>query len=231
MLITSRKAFYDEIRQTLLHVITEPMVQGIEAVFDYWEKLNSTLPPTWIASKYTIPMPVQWLAYILATVYHETAHTFQPINEYGGARTRYAPYWGRGFVQLTWLFNYVRFGKLLGIDLVNHPELALELQHALDILFMGMIEGLFSGHKLSDWIEPSITIGNADTYTSARIVALQTIVYDKDREIVNGMDRAPMIAGYALQFETALIKGMSAVTPNADATMKGTETLLPASKP
>jgi predicted chitinase len=34
-----------------------------------------------------------------------------------------ANYFGRGFIQLTFLDNYKRYAKLSGLDLVNHPEL------------------------------------------------------------------------------------------------------------
>ena len=45
---------------------------------------------------------------------------------------------GRGFVQLTGRFNYTRFGALLNLDLVNHPELAnaSEVAAALLALFL-----------------------------------------------------------------------------------------------
>jgi hypothetical protein len=43
-------------------------------------------------------------------------------------------YEGRGFIQLTGLANYIFYSKLLGIDLVNHPELAAEPGPAARIL-------------------------------------------------------------------------------------------------
>src|SRR5574343_1319969 len=58
-------------------------------------------------------------AYILATVYHETAFTYDPISEYGSRRylmsKAYYPFYGRGYVQLTWRGNYKVFGDFLGI--------------------------------------------------------------------------------------------------------------------
>ena len=36
------------------------------------------------------------------------------------------PYFGRGLVQLTGKGNYEAYGKILGIDLVNKPDLALK---------------------------------------------------------------------------------------------------------
>lgn len=42
-------------------------------------------------------------------------------------------YRGRGLLQLTGREAYGRYGKLLGIDLVGHPELVLDPRHALEI--------------------------------------------------------------------------------------------------
>ena len=72
-------------------------------------------------------------AYILATIKHETAETFKPIREYGKGKGRaYAKvypngnsYYGRGYVQLTWDFNYKKLGNILDIPLYQEPDLAL----------------------------------------------------------------------------------------------------------
>ena len=45
-------------------------------------------------------------------------------------------YYGRGFVQLTWERNYETMSDLLGIDFVHHPDLALELDNATNIMFL-----------------------------------------------------------------------------------------------
>ncbi|MDM0040273.1 glycoside hydrolase family 19 protein [Variovorax sp. J22G21] len=42
-------------------------------------------------------------------------------------------YHGRGFVQLTGRDNYAHYGKALGLDLVNHPDLAAEPANAAKI--------------------------------------------------------------------------------------------------
>lgn len=135
--------------------------------------------------------PPQFLAYMLATTYHETARTMQPIAEYGGAHTRYAPYYGRGFVQLTWQANYQKAGNTIGVDLVGHPERALELPIATTILFDGMLDGWFTSKKLSDYISAS----HSD-FVGARA-------------IINGTDRAQLIAGYADQFDSAILAAMA----------------------
>lgn len=66
----------------------------------------------------------------LATIAVETAFTFKPIAELGGDKylrsKKYYPYYGRGVGQITWQDAYEKYGKLLGIDLVGHPELALD---------------------------------------------------------------------------------------------------------
>ena len=143
-------------------------------------------------------------AYMLATAYHETAHTMQPIEEYGKGRGRdygkrlkmsrkpYSDtlpiYYGRGYVQLTWYENYEKAGKKVGVDLLNEPGLALSAPIAAKIMREGMIEGWFTGKKLNDY------------------VGLRTANYVGARYIINGTDKANLIAGYAVAFELALRK-------------------------
>ena len=143
-------------------------------------------------------------AYMLATAYHETAHTMQPIEEYGKGRGRdygkrlkmsrkpYSDtlplYYGRGYVQLTWYENYEKAGKKVGVDLLNEPGWALSAPIAAKIMREGMIEGWFTGKKLGEY------------------VGLRTADYVSARRIINGMDKAQFIAGYAVVFELALRK-------------------------
>ena len=143
-------------------------------------------------------------AYMLATAYHETAHTMQPIEEYGKGRGRdygkrlkmsrkpYSDtlpiYYGRGYVQLTWYENYDKAGRLLRLDLLRQPELALQADVAAKIMREGMFDGWFTGKKLGEY------------------VGLRTADYVSARRIINGMDKAQFIAGYAVVFELALRK-------------------------
>lgn len=122
------------------------------------------------------------IAYILATVEHETAHTFKPVREafwlsenWRKANLRYYPFYGRGFVQITWKSNYEKFAKLTGKDLVNNPDLAMEFQTALFILLYGFKNGSFTGKKLSDYVNTSAT-----DFVNAR-------------RCINGIDRAKAI--------------------------------------
>ena len=139
---------------------------------------------------------IRWVAYALATVRHETANTYRPIEEYGkGHGKPYGhkdsdtgqAYYGRGLVQLTHRENYKKLGDLLEIDLVHHPELALEIDTAYQILSLGMRNGLFAkGQTLSRYIHDDVC-----DYLHAR-------------RIINAMDKAELIAGYATTFEGIL---------------------------
>lgn len=129
-------------------------------------------------------------AYLLATVKHETAGTFEPIREYGrGAGKAYGrTYYGRGYVQLTWRSNYQRAGELLGYgsEFVQRPDGVMEPSIAYAILSRGMREGWFTGKRLGDYITASGT-----DYVNAR-------------RVVNGTDRATKIAEDAQRFERVL---------------------------
>lgn len=121
-------------------------------------------------------------AYVLATVEHETDRTFKPIDEYGGSKTRYSPYWGRGYVQLTWQSNYQKYSQLLGVDLVKNPALAKDPNIALFVLVHGFKTGAFTGKKLSDYVNAS-----KKDFVNAR-------------RCINGTDKAQHIANLANRY-------------------------------
>jgi len=145
---------------------------------------------------------IRCLAYMLATVRHECANTWRPIEEYGrGKGQRYGKpvtvtdpqgkkhtnvYYGRGYVQLTWEHNYAKMGKLLKNRLLYTPSLALHPAVAYKIMSLGMRLGIFTGKKLADYIH-----GSKRDYVNAR-------------RIINGLDRAQTIAGYAVKLERIL---------------------------
>ena len=161
---------------------------------------------------------IKYIAYMLATIKHETANTFQPIDEYGGEKwyeKMYDPtlgenekrrkmakqngnttkgdgvkYHGRGFVQLTWKNNYNLMKKALGIDFVKYPEKALELENATKIMIYGMEHGSFTGKKLADYINAERTD------------------YLRARYIINGVDKRVKIEGYAKDMENFLRKSI-----------------------
>ncbi|MEK7991119.1 MAG: hypothetical protein VSS52_008955 [Thiotrichaceae bacterium] len=195
MILTNGKAFFDSYR---LHFskLNQDQVDGLNNVLEAFaeDPLLTEIPHA---------------AYMLATIYHETAQTFQPIYERGRREYfrkyegRYGNmhsgdgfrYRGRGYVQLTFKDNYLRATKALNkltecypeqIDLVADPDLALDPQIASDIMLIGMREGWFTGRKLSDYVH------NAK------------IDYINARKIINGLDHALAISDYAVKFENIL---------------------------
>lgn len=133
------------------------------------------------------------IAYTLATAYWETAHTMQPVKEafwlseaWRETHLRYYPWYGRGLVQITWKENYVRMGKRLGYDFITDPDKVMEPEASVDILVVGMKEGLFTGKKLRDYI-----YGDKKDFKGAR-------------RIINGTDKAAAIAQLAFDYEYAL---------------------------
>lgn len=138
-------------------------------------------------------------AYMLATAKHETANTFAPIEEYGrGKGLPYGKpdpenghiYFGRGYVQLTWARNYRTMGKALGLPLYAKPELALKYDVAYKIMSYGMTHGAFTGVALS------------------RYITDQRTDYVNARRIINGTDKAELIAGYATAIEQMLLSSL-----------------------
>jgi hypothetical protein len=161
-------------------------VDGLEDLLDY-------------AERHTPPLDLRQVAYIFATVLHETARTMQPIAEYGcGAGYPYGVpdpetgecYYGRGYVQLTWKNNYAYQGAKLTLPLLTAPDLALQADCAARILYEGMGDGDFTGVSLGDYIHT-----DACDYVQAR-------------RVVNGLDCADQIAGYAAVFQEALLQAV-----------------------
>lgn len=136
---------------------------------------------------------IRHAAYMLATVKHETADTYAPVREaywkdeeWRMKNLRYAPWYGRGFVQLTWEANYVKAGDLLNLDLTTDPDVVMEPEIAYRIMTIGMREGWFTGKKMEDYLTD---------YTTD---------YRNARRIINGLDKASLVADYADRFEGVL---------------------------
>jgi putative chitinase len=183
-----RKYFFDSIRGSLFGGdITQDQVDGINLILDFAE---------------TQDCDDRHLAYILATTYHETAQTMQPIEEYGkGKGKTYGEpdpetgqaYYGRGYVQLTWRDNYQKQDDKLRLNgtLVQDANLALDPGVALKILFGGMYDGDFTGVGLPKYIPCEDSNLDATDFFNAR-------------KIVNGLDCAEQIQSYAQKFANAI---------------------------
>lgn len=195
----NEKLFFDGVRAGILGpTLDENEVTGCQAILEA-----------------CAGFPVAWTAYALATAYHETAHTMQPIKEYGGDKyffRRYdingqnpslakrlgntqpgdgARYAGRGYVQLTGRANYAKAGQKLNVDLLGNPDLAMNKDVAASIMREGMKAGWFTGKGFADYMAGVGPAGRAQ-FASAR-------------RIINGTDKAALIAGYAIEFQNALI--------------------------
>ncbi|MDK1229592.1 hypothetical protein [Cronobacter turicensis] len=140
------------------------------------------------------------IAYVLATVKRETGDTFQPVKEgdwqghivtdvYRREHYRYYPYYGRGYVQITWEHNYKTYSDKLNTDMVADPELALEPNNALFILVDGFKNGVFTGHSISDYVNEATT----DFFNA--------------RRCINGLDHAAQIKGFAEEYLSQLNNG------------------------
>jgi putative chitinase len=179
--------FWTAVRKLFGGALTQSQVNGIETIL--------------AASS---DLPIGHRAYLLATAKHETADTMQPITEYGGRKyfDKYDTgklakalgntpdkdgdgylYRGRGYVQITGRANYAKSGDKLGLDLIGNPDAALNPTVAARILVRGCSEGWFTGKKLDDYLP--------DDFRNAR-------------RVVNGTDKADLIAGYAIEFGKAL---------------------------
>ncbi len=137
-------------------------------------------------------------AYVLATIHHETGNTFKPIEEYFGRSQAIklgysggANYFGRGYIQITHDYNYERFGKILGIDLLKNPNLALDASIALFIAIYGFKHGTFTGLKLEKFVNST-----KKDYINAR-------------RVINGTDRARLIADLATSYYNQVLNGFT----------------------
>lgn len=205
-----RSFFFRAVRSSLFGGrLAQSQVDGLTALLDGWEARRPGGDR-------------RWLAYALATAYHETVRTMQPIDERGGAvyfERLYGPagqrpqraarfgntapgdgarYHGRGFVQLTWKVNYAamsaHLSKITGaaVDLVAAPELAKRLDYAVEILFHGMEAGTFTGARLADF------------FTSTPSGVRLRDDWIGARRIINGSDRARTVAQHGRRFLAAI---------------------------
>lgn len=194
-MIIDRALFYSEYRKEFGSIRNQATIHTINAILTRAEREQT---------------PVPHLAYMFATALHEARdskyrYDFSPITERGSYTYITNQYWhntrvrgwlgnksiedawnfkGRGLVQITGRTNYTRFG------IERNPEVALNPDLAVSIMFEGMNKGIFTGRKLIHYLNPD----RKDYYNA--------------RRIINGTDKAALIASYAEVFERIIRKSI-----------------------
>ncbi|HEX8267881.1 MAG TPA: hypothetical protein VF596_20950 [Pyrinomonadaceae bacterium] len=199
MFTFDHKKFFDGYR-TRFGALTQDLVDAIEVLLTLIEK-DSRFSGS--------ETDRRQLAYCLATFKWETAHTMKPIDEHGTDayfNSRYGPqtkvgktlgntqpgdgalFHGRGYVQVTGRRNYTKAKTLTDVDLLTDPDRAKTPELAYEIAIQGMKDGWFTGKKLGNFIKD----GAPPDYENART-------------IINGHDKAQLIADIARRFDEVLI--------------------------
>lgn len=203
-----RKALFESVRGPLFNgVLSATQRQGIEVILDEWDARPEL-------------SDLRWLAYMLATTHHETARAMVPVIETRQSKERTNPsvetaikrleaawkagkmpwvrraYWrkdangvswlGRGKPQVTHEANYRKAEQKTGIPFHSNPDLMLTDPAATKAMFSGMIDGWFTGKKLRDYFRGT------------------TCRWREARQIINRLESADKVAGYARQYYSAL---------------------------
>jgi hypothetical protein len=193
--LKNEKAFFDELRSSGIFGkgLSEDQVKGLQTVCGVAKEAG------W---------PLAFTAYALATACHETAYTMQPVRE--GLRAsdtwrrkhlkKYYPYYGRGYVQLTWENNYKKADSALDLkgELTKNLDLALDPDIAARIMVRGMQEGWFAGDKKGPHTLARHLPANGAA-SAAQMAAA--------RRIINGTDKKDKIAAEGIKFQKALEAG------------------------
>jgi putative chitinase len=190
-----RDKFFDAVREDPFGGnLTQRQVDGLNFLLDVWAQHFNQV---------NLRDSIMFLAYELATVFHETAQTMEPIEEYGeGSGRDYGQpvgpygqcYYGRGYPQLTWEDNYKkgeeRLAAIYGVAVPLHryPHRMLEHETSALVLYDGMMEGWFTGVGLPQFFDSVNKI--EDPYNA--------------RKTVNALDKAGVIEGYYWAFKSAL---------------------------
>ncbi|WP_374387110.1 glycoside hydrolase family 19 protein [Brevundimonas sp.] len=196
--------------------LTKLQVEGVERLIGAWDRHGSK--------------DDRQLAYLLATIFHETGGRMQPVRETfatsdaqairrldaamaaGRLRQVSKPYWrdgwfGRGDVQTTHERNYRKVGEAIGVDLVADPGKLLNPDVSAKAAIVGMLQGVFvPGHDLDRYFNPD----REDP--------------EGARRIINGTDKASLIAGYYRNF----LDSIQAARKEA---MRSAQVVLPDSNP
>lgn len=204
----ANKSFFDLIRPHFGGTLTQRQIDGINAIVAGFALYGDG--------------DTNKLADILATVKWETGGKMQPVYEKGSKAylSKYEPgtklgkmlgntepgdsvrFKGTGLPQLTGRRNFAYWAKRLNIDLIEHPEKALEMDVSVRILVEGSMLGSFTGKSLADYIDGVDESDEEDL-----------LEYIQARRVINGQDKAEVIGKSALVFEKALRASATPSTP------------------
>jgi len=180
----SREKFFSVVRGEVFGGrLDQGQVDNLNVLLDAWKRLYPSAD-------------VHWIANSLAQIHRETGGRMAPVRETFAGTDRQAmdrlerawregklpwvrkPYWsdgwfGRGHIQLTHQANYAKMGERTGHPLVDRPSLMLDPKVSAEVAVIGMVEGSFTGKRLSDYLFPN---------------ALDAPPAHNPRRIVNGRD-------------------------------------------
>ena len=191
MNITDEKIFFDTIRVTLFGGrLSRVQVDRVQALLIEMQRVELVTPERG--------------AYILATAHWETDR-FNAMEEYASGEAyegrsdlgNVKPgdgkrYKGRGFPMLTGRRNYQMASEMTGRDLIENPALASDPDLSAMVIVLGMMGGLFTKRSLAAFIND----GKTD--------------FIQARKVVNGLDRAEVVADLAERYLQAITLAISA---------------------
>lgn len=142
--------------------LNRDQVNGIETLLDLMQKKPFSHPC--------------FVSHVFAEIRHECANTWEPIKEYGSkeylsylydkenvrkalgndkvSRDKAIELCGHGYIMITGYNNFKWASELVGIDLIEEPEKALIPEISYEIMHYGLMNGKFTGKKLTDfWID------------------------------------------------------------------------------
>ena len=197
------KVFFDKVRKSVFGgSLSQGQVDNMNRIIDAFEVDGDGRAKT--------------LAYALATTRHEVGARMLPVREgfadtdaearravrnrkYGRPTAPYNHvYYGRGYVQLTWDYNYKGSSKDAGVDLLKDPDAALNPFIAAKILIRGLLDGRWNaqGKGIAYYLPDT---GEDDLMNA--------------RRTVNVTDKWRTIAGYYADFLEAVVAARE--VPNA----------------
>lgn len=174
----------------LLQQYGDVLLKGTKRALERYEDAWQWWSAEYIASVVNCPVesvrvswPLLWAALVdwgigtynvsrgvIGTTAIETAHTFMPVREafwlseeWRAANLRYYPWYGRGYIQLTWESNYRYFGAMIGVDLTSNPDRAMDPLVAAQVMAaFCKVNGVADAFEREDWREGRRLVQGAD---------------------------------------------------------------------